>query len=117
MKKNLYKRQRHGLTVRRLLLISGGILLLAVAFFIFKFQSDIMHHPLISAHVAKAEAWVSARKDRIKQEVEKVKQLTSGHQEPPPPIRFEFYTSLPNMRIEPTIEKQQTTTRVSKTKL
>jgi len=78
---------------------------------------------LFSSYQARIMTWIAERKLRLqrhaiaKQATPAAAASAISKNEVEPAIRFEFYTSLPNMRIEPTIEKQQTTTRVSKTKL
>jgi|GEM_PF-3083606 hypothetical protein len=58
--------------------------------------------------------WFSERKNHLQQGMTKVKQLTVNKKAEPEPIHFEFYTTLPNMQVKPSVPPVEDSKRIAK---
>lgn len=86
------------------------MLALATGFYIWKAKTSDSVSAGFSSLSKRMHFWLTERKTRLNQNLSQVKQLTANNQNANQEIHFEFYTTLPNMRVPvPQVEKTETT--------
>lgn len=88
---------------RVIFLLMLGLVLTMSTVFVVKKQKIIWHSSFLTTYVTRINVWIAARKNSsanslAKQNLDKLKSLTSN-KSTPPSIHFEFYTALPNMQV------------------
>lgn len=110
-----YGRQRGTPPRRRapILFVSLGILFSGAGLIAYEYKKHPEHFPVATANFSRFANWLSHKKPTA-QEIEKTKSLAENEELTDNKIHFEFYTALPNMRIEPTKPAEDKTVAVAK---
>ena len=87
------------------MVVSGLIALVILAGAGYMYQQkkphDAMQASRVSAWLNQAGVWVAEHKGKWKQQISKVKQLTQNKTPAEDEIHFDFYSTLPNMKMSP----------------
>ena len=117
MKKDFSKKSRYkpksrssrgrwyGAVFAMLILIGG------VGFWFSYYKRQTIFSPAISTYAARTQQWMAERKNRLQDNLKKVKRVAVS-QDDPPPIQFEFYTALPKMQMNVSAVVEEKTTAV-----
>lgn len=77
------------------------VLIGGAGFWFVQHKTQPAFSPMISAYATRTQQWISERKNRLQDNLKKVKRVAVSEDDPPP-IQFEFYTALPNMQTNMT---------------
>lgn len=83
------------------------------AFIGYQYKKDPQKYPYLDTYVQQTTNWIAAHRSHLRQDIVKVKRLAANKNTEQEEIHFEFYTALPNMQMNATVQAEPAQTGVA----